>query len=609
VLFALRALLGTSGVDAQGQMQYLEREQEIVHALLRKPLLIGCGRGGSRFGWIAGPRLAIASGSMDFLHGPVRHDFAASVSVPAWLTHLRLRGRYHWIDDKGDLDDGKPIWSDGDVIVRLPMPEDRNRAITAALVSHHASALAAVYRDSARPRPRVERPARDSAGSNLLVAGEKNQRLLVMGEHLWREPQVFVGNQRADRVDVLADMNGVLAHFDELQFPGDPPERTRDGSIQDLHVITSYGRTHIPGAVTILPPRPKASAESQKSAAVLLTTFVSPDQRVLRFAFARPKAYAGLRLAMRPVGDAAWTYHVAPEQWSTKEDVVAIELPAWSGPPTVFEVVLEQQTRAGAEWAAVAKEAQRFVRFKAEADRAAVLRAGAAVDFDAGGKPKPGSDTILVTTSRDVHEAFEVAYPGFKKALDAATIRLTLSSPARPDAVSLAMRATPNAPQGPLFLVEVEELSAKVASLAGTGPPPREWIPALVFGAGDGAVTIPIVVDSGNPPAPARITAKRDAKTVGGVPIRAQNLVATSLVEEARDDSLRSVVHQSRWKAGVSSLLPTREMTVVAQDASIDGRNGNILIANISVLANEHMPGAMGFRVQIVDYEAITRTR
>jgi hypothetical protein len=48
----------------------------------------------------------------------------------------------------------------------------------------------------------------------------------------------------------------------------------------------------------------------------------------------------------------------------------------------------------------------------------------------------------------------------------------------------------------------------------------------------------------------------------------------------------------------------TRRMTIVAQDPSVKRTGGGILMATVDVPAEELVPGPMGYRVQVVDYDA-----
>ena len=50
---------------------------------------------------------------------------------------------------------------------------------------------------------------------------------------------------------------------------------------------------------------------------------------------------------------------------------------------------------------------------------------------------------------------------------------------------------------------------------------------------------------------------------------------------------------------------PTRQMTVIAQDPGVR-RDGNIVMATIDVPAEDLRGGPIGYRVQVVDYDATT---
>lgn len=55
---------------------------------------------------------------------------------------------------------------------------------------------------------------------------------------------------------------------------------------------------------------------------------------------------------------------------------------------------------------------------------------------------------------------------------------------------------------------------------------------------------------------------------------------------------------------GTTHLPATRRMTVIAQDPSIRRSDGSILVAAIDVPAEQLDPGPIGYRVQVVDYDA-----
>ncbi len=59
----------------------------------------------------------------------------------------------------------------------------------------------------------------------------------------------------------------------------------------------------------------------------------------------------------------------------------------------------------------------------------------------------------------------------------------------------------------------------------------------------------------------------------------------------------------------VAALPAQRHVTVIAQDPSVreNGPNGPILMAKIAVPAEDLVPGPIGYRVQVVDYDSTTR--
>jgi len=57
---------------------------------------------------------------------------------------------------------------------------------------------------------------------------------------------------------------------------------------------------------------------------------------------------------------------------------------------------------------------------------------------------------------------------------------------------------------------------------------------------------------------------------------------------------------------GVAALPATRRMSIIAQDPSIRRKDGTILMAQIDIPAEDLIPGPMGYRVQVVDYDAST---
>ena len=61
--------------------------------------------------------------------------------------------------------------------------------------------------------------------------------------------------------------------------------------------------------------------------------------------------------------------------------------------------------------------------------------------------------------------------------------------------------------------------------------------------------------------------------------------------------------------AASAPLIKSREMTIIAQDPSVrtGGPNSSILMAKISVPAEDLIAGPIGYRVHLIDYDATAR--
>jgi hypothetical protein len=277
LIAGVHALIPQAGVDLGDQTQYVRDTQEILHSITRKPLLVGFGQGRRDFGWVMGPKYIIAGGRAEFAHVPVRHDCSASIVVPAWWTFVDLKGRYVWIDNDGEsATKPEPLWGDplkpesSGIRLRLPLVKDPWEKVTQALVGWALSGE--LFAAATRPLPEIESPTQ--AAPAILRVG-KTQHILIMGRDLWRNPQVFAGGQRASRVDILSDMEAIHAHFDSLYYPDGG---SKEGSVVDLTVITTFGRHTIPGAVRILPEEGKEKPTPPATLTPLVVKY-SPNEQ------------------------------------------------------------------------------------------------------------------------------------------------------------------------------------------------------------------------------------------------------------------------------------------------------------------------------------------
>lgn len=75
---------------------------------------------------------------------------------------------------------------------------------------------------------------------------------LIQGENLWRSTRVTLGSQATRDIEILPDMRGIIATFDEITEPVNIDGTAREGV--PLRVWTSEGVAPV-GEVTIHPPK------------------------------------------------------------------------------------------------------------------------------------------------------------------------------------------------------------------------------------------------------------------------------------------------------------------------------------------------------------------
>ncbi|MEZ6186685.1 MAG: hypothetical protein R3F62_16950 [Planctomycetota bacterium] len=267
--------------------QYVKRSQELLSAINRKTKASGFIDGKDTFGWVLGPRFYLRPKTFlgfeideveaAFEHVPAQYSYSATLAVPALLTALPLKGHFEWLDRFGNVLERAPLFRrtqthlfnatdydlrSGRTVVRLPGPD---------FDAYTASLFAEAGADPTQPSIQDYSP-------NVLQAGGDTS-VVIRGENLWRNPEVYLAEQRATRVHILPDMRGVRAEFKELALPA--RLNAKSNPVVDLVVITSYGSTRVPLAVTILPK--DGSAETPPTAKPNLETryVVGRDDLVL----------------------------------------------------------------------------------------------------------------------------------------------------------------------------------------------------------------------------------------------------------------------------------------------------------------------------------------
>jgi hypothetical protein len=182
------------------------------------------------FGWVITPNsMDPGPGAGRVFSEPTQRSMSAMISVPAWHDAIRFVVETGWLDSTGAPEITKSY------TLSVPVPTDFD-------------AIDGVLREDWEER----RPSILDTEMEIydLVACQPAS-ILIPGYRLWRSTSVTLGAQRADRIVVLPNMEGIVAVFDEVYSPTVPQE---NGEVYvPLRVWTSEGTDVAPEAVRIAP--------------------------------------------------------------------------------------------------------------------------------------------------------------------------------------------------------------------------------------------------------------------------------------------------------------------------------------------------------------------
>lgn len=215
IAIASKILAGSASVDSL--VSYMSANDALFHALRRQPLIVGfSGRLkpsasdidiATHFGWIIGPKYEIrAEGdnqAAGFRHTPIQNGVAGIISVPSFLRSLKIHTKACWrgaSDTWGVDSTGSSNGCDTQPEYTLRLPTDPVRGLSLDSRGKKRGIKVSIS------NPKVYRA---SAGNPM--------NILIRGENLWRNTKVLIDGQEADRVTVLPDMGGILAHFSKIQ--------------------------------------------------------------------------------------------------------------------------------------------------------------------------------------------------------------------------------------------------------------------------------------------------------------------------------------------------------------------------------------------------------
>jgi len=199
----------------------LKQRSEQNLAIMAHPIVVGLGSGFNisrvkdleieavrslDFGWIVAPR-SLAEHVYEQIDG--QYPLTAFISVPSWWSTAHLFINSCWLA-RSALANAKL-----DQPVSEICDQDSN-AHRSEIIVRLPPAIQEVSRKLAFNV--VQQPSLYNPTQKELVIGMPGS-LLLEGDRLWRSTEVTAGAQRADRITVLPNMEGILAEFDCVRPP------------------------------------------------------------------------------------------------------------------------------------------------------------------------------------------------------------------------------------------------------------------------------------------------------------------------------------------------------------------------------------------------------
>lgn len=227
-ILSMNALVG-SAAGIEQYLNVINSNQGVYNAIRRQPLVVGYTKMQSNnepinLGWILGPKFSTSNDgkSAQFRHSATQQSVNAQISVPGWWPSFTIKTSYSWIDEHGN-------------IIKKSINKTTNSSKSIVLPANLADITQSLNRFSKSSKPN---PQKDHTYSGTLGSPAS---FLIAGDNLWRSTVVTLGGQKADRIEVLPSMKGIIAYFEKLQLSGKNNLRvwTSDGDADAGTVIVS----------------------------------------------------------------------------------------------------------------------------------------------------------------------------------------------------------------------------------------------------------------------------------------------------------------------------------------------------------------------------------
>ena len=293
----LAASLGvlTGQASIKGAVGYIRETQKLLQGIRRQPLVVGFigapddssqydATSEIRIGWLIGPKFdsqTLLTKAPRFSQVPIQNNLSAVIAVPAWFKKVKVTIEPEWVDPQNFKGTAATEGNFKEFNIELPGDD---LAVTEVL--------------------RTDRQPRVFESQNFTLVKGQPARLLIPGINLWRGTVVTLGGQAANKIQVLSELDGIIATFDAVSEPF--------GVNIPVRVWTSTGVVSA-GVASIV----KEEKEPEKFAIKLVTTrlVAGPGEEIeLKVVGgAVPVGFSDAKIGIRPAGrrDLPWIFSEA----------------------------------------------------------------------------------------------------------------------------------------------------------------------------------------------------------------------------------------------------------------------------------------------------------
>ncbi|MCK9608928.1 MAG: hypothetical protein M0R33_21010 [Methylomonas sp.] len=242
---AIAATLPQYGLGVDAGAAAARTAVGLADSVERTPLVIGYTdvnrNNNAHFGYVFGPKAILQPDENQLVYKqiPAAHSVFSDISVPAWLPSITLRTRTAWV---GNWHTGREALKTYVSNQKLHVPLRPKKAAYDEFTNYlYASSVFSAINEEVTVDAVFPEVVYCDVNTDLFFT--------IKGKNLWRNPVITFYGNKLDVEAVLPDMEGLLIKVNPSSLKNIP----KNGSINGLNIVTSFGQATIPKDLKIVP--------------------------------------------------------------------------------------------------------------------------------------------------------------------------------------------------------------------------------------------------------------------------------------------------------------------------------------------------------------------